>query len=611
MSGGPVLAVPSCGPGRGGGHLVRMSALTRDLRALGREAWLFLPPDSGGLNVVLGTAHFDRAWITAETGLRDWDFIVLDRFQTPPEEFTRWAELAPLVGIDEGGPCRKQFDFLIDILPGLPGGAGPNIAGASLLPLPEKKQQDAAHTGRKQSPLKVLIGFGQEDAAGLGPASARALAGKNVNGLLDITLLSGGLDRQDRMTPNIPHRLRIAQAIPQLGNHLGEYDLLITHYGITAFEALYAGTPVLLLSPTAYHEKLAKAAGFSSAGTGPEKAAKLPRLLLTAGALNDTFIDNLRKNCAVLAVRHNVDREPKQSLAELLDGFVPFVSRACPVCGSAVPAGIIFRYTERSYRRCKRCGAIVMNRRNPPPIEYEREYFFGLYQKQYGKTYIEDFPHLIAAGKRRLGHIKRLLPAAPGGKPRLLDIGCAYGPFLAAARAEGFAPAGIDPAGDAIRYVTQTLGIPAVRGFFPGGPIPGSGSPPPLFDAVTLWFVIEHFRDCVPVFAEIKKTLAPGGVLAFSTPSFSGISGRQNLESFLEKSPADHWTVWSPAVCKKALGLAGFRVKKTVISGHHPERFPLLGRFAKTKKSPLYGLLLAVSILFSLGDTFEVYASAE
>jgi hypothetical protein len=61
-------------------------------------------------------------------------------------------------------------------------------------------------------------------------------------------------------------------------------------------------------------------------------------------------------------------------------------------------------------------------------------------------------------------------------------------------------------------------------------------------------------------------------------------------------------------MCAKALALSGFKVKKTVISGHHPERFPLLGKFAKSKKSPLYFPLLAISKFFGLGDTFEVYA---
>ncbi|MDR1839262.1 MAG: class I SAM-dependent methyltransferase [Treponema sp.] len=210
--------------------------------------------------------------------------------------------------------------------------------------------------------------------------------------------------------------------------------------------------------------------------------------------------------------------------------------------------------------------------------------------------------------KRRLAVIKKIYKPQNTQKPQsLLDIGCAYGPFLAAASEEGFSPFGIDPAQDAVRYVQKELGIPASCGFFPDCGFPSS----PPYDAITLWYVIEHFKDCAPVLAEIRKVLKDGGILAFSTPSFSGISGRASLRRFLSASPQDHFTVWSPKTCKKALALTGFKVKKTVISGHHPERFPLLGKFAKNKNGVLYILLLAISRIFGLGDTFEVYAQVK
>jgi SAM-dependent methyltransferase len=578
---------------------------------LGRDAWVFLSGDSGGLDGIFNTTGFNRAWLATKADLRVWEFIVLDRFQTPTAEFVRWAALAPLIGIDEGGPCRNRFDFLIDALPGFADGTGPNIAGASLLPLPEKRKAPAP---QKKIPLKVLISCGQEDAAALGPAAAQALAAKNSGCLLDITLIAGGL----HLGGGVPALagVKTLDAIPSLAERLAEYDLLVTHYGLTAFEAVYAGVPVALLAPTAYHQRLAQAAGFYAAGVGRHRAAALSRLLFKKGALNTGFLDALESRRAALAIRHRLEHQPRHSLAELVNGFSPQVSRECPVCGAplcgaqlygAELAGTVHgRGSERGFRRCPRCKTLNMIRLNPPPLEYGKTYFFELYQKQYGKTYLEDFPHLTAMGKQRLARIQALLPPS-AGTPSLLDIGCAYGPFLAAAKEAGFAPCGIDPAEDAVRYVTQTLGIPATRGFFPDSRLADNAP----FDAVTLWFVIEHFQDCVPALAEIRRILKPGGTLAFATPSFSGISGRARLASFLEQSPADHWTIWSPESCKKALAIAGFTVKKMVISGHHPERFPLLGRFAKTKKSPLYGLLVAVSRLFSLGDTFEVYAEAK
>jgi 2-polyprenyl-3-methyl-5-hydroxy-6-metoxy-1,4-benzoquinol methylase/spore coat polysaccharide biosynthesis predicted glycosyltransferase SpsG len=638
-------------------------ALVRELRSLGRDAWLYIT--SSNADAVLDTAQFDRTWLLAENGLpeKSWQCIVLDKFQTSAEELARWQKIAPVIGIDEGGKYRGCFDFLIDILPNCSNMKGfalrcphsfghvrastaatslrssitPNIARPSLLPLPKNKPCAPARV--ETEPIKVLISFGLEDSAGLGPALAKTLADHQN---IEITLLKGNLSKKESYSSFLIPHSSLKESIPNLNEHLTDYDLIITHFGLTSFEALYAGAPVLLASPTAYHEKLAKKAGFWTLGIGKRNAEKKLSALLKKEIFFSSYLRDLKKHCAKLAIKFGLDREPQQSLAELVNTISPDVSRSCPVCGAALNNSVLARFPDRTYLRCKCCGAISMNRINPTPIEYGKEYFFEQYQKQYGKTYIEDFPNLIAMAKRRLTEIRKLGSRGkettkgkhegqnkatdnklqtPNPEPRtLLDIGCAYGAFLAAAQEEGFSPQGIDPAEDAVRYVTQTLGIPATQGYFPMTPEfehsqpPVSGNyssfliPHSSFQIVTLWYVIEHFRDCVPALDEIWKLLKPGGVLAFATPSFAGVSGRSSLKRFLENSPQDHWTVWSPAVCRKALRKAGFKARKIVSCGHHPERFPFFGKFAHNKKSLLYRLLMATSKIFSLGDTIEIYA---
>jgi hypothetical protein len=96
-------------------------------------------------------------------------------------------------------------------------------------------------------------------------------------------------------------------------------------------------------------------------------------------------------------------------------------------------------------------------------------------------------------------------------------------------------------------------------------------------------------------------------VLAFSTPSFTGVSRRRSLKTFLENSPGDHRTIWDPGKCAKILSVYGFTVRKRVITGHHPERFPLAGRFLKPGGAA-YRFFLLISRVFGLGDTFELYA---
>ncbi|MDR1128709.1 MAG: hypothetical protein LBL20_05295 [Treponema sp.] len=122
-----LLAAPVFGEGRGGGHLVRSAALVRELRALGREAYLYLPgPESlregQGMAALLG--GIDPAWILGtdeELSCRFWEWIVLDRFQTAEEEFKHWAALAPVIGLDEGGLCGNISTFSLIFCPGFRG----------------------------------------------------------------------------------------------------------------------------------------------------------------------------------------------------------------------------------------------------------------------------------------------------------------------------------------------------------------------------------------------------------------------------------------------------------------------------------------------------------
>jgi SAM-dependent methyltransferase len=414
----------------------------------------------------------------------------------------------------------------------------------------------------------------------------------------------------------------VLRQIPSLGEHLAEYDLLVTHFGLGAFEALHAGVPVLLVSPGPYHRRLARAAGFVSTGMGAAGAKQLGSFL--ARKFRDRNFRDLRERCRSLARRHGVEGEGG-SLAEFITAIRPqFLARRCPCCGdSGAP---LARFPRRSFRRCPRCGLIYQARIDEPPIEYKREYFFEVYKKQYGRTYLEDFPNLTSLAEGRLGRIIPLIPGGPvpgaphsGGQdkggPKLLDIGCAYGAFLQAASRSGFDALGLDPAEDAVQYVRDKLGLRARRGFFPSGEGEG-GAPGPgaSFSVLSLWYVIEHFRDPAAALAEGRRLLRDGGVLAFSTPSFSGVSGRTSLKTFLERSPEDHWTIWSPRSCRKILRDHGFRVKKILVTGHHPERFPLLGFFCDAKggkKGRVYRFLSLLSRIFGLGDTFEVYAVKE
>jgi 2-polyprenyl-3-methyl-5-hydroxy-6-metoxy-1,4-benzoquinol methylase/spore coat polysaccharide biosynthesis predicted glycosyltransferase SpsG len=599
------LVVPSCKAGRGGGHLFRSAALVKDLRAAGAKAWLFSPisptPVSSG---VPGDFWFSGDPASAAK----WSFIVLDLFRTPKKEAKAWAALAPLIGIDEGIP-HNCFDFLIDLLP-RPGKESPNCCAPFLLPLPQNRRRDFPVIGKLAAfpcTIKAIISFGAEDPANLTLKAVDYLKDLYIKGFMEVTAVLGPLRKNneaDRAALEKQGIIVIDNSLPKtkfdFKESLSEYNLLITHFGVSAFEALYARVPVLLMNPGAYHNRLTSYARLPS--------ARLLKRYFRAVKITAAY-ETICAQSEDAAYQWGLEEFNIPKLAEFLLNPNRKVYRVCPLCGAPRETGrITGRFTERTYRLCS-CGTQYMNRLTASPVEYNQQYFFDEYKKQYGKTYLEDFPDLMRAAERRLSHIKALQKKGDhNGLPRLCDIGCAYGPFLDAAREAGFNVLGVDPSREAVTYVNKSMGIPAVHGIFPdcAAKLEKFNGKAKQFDVITLWYVIEHFEQPAAALIRINSLLKTGGILAFSTPSGAGISSRKSLRAFLENSPADHWTIWNPWRTAAILRRYGFALKKRVITGHHPERFPAMGALSKIRLFRF--MVMGISRLFGLGDTFEVYA---
>ncbi|MDR3324366.1 MAG: class I SAM-dependent methyltransferase [Spirochaetaceae bacterium] len=565
------------------------------MRERGRAAFLFLPAGGRGADeacVVAGAGLGGYVVEEGELEAKQWGLIVCDRFKTPADEFARFAALAPVLGIDEGGRYRSGFDFLLDLLPALPGRPEPNALAPHLLDLPKNRKPVPFAVPALGQAVKILISFGAE---GGGELSSRALRLCGGLGGARITLVEGALSEGEAGADSAGGPpVQALRSAPNLKETLAGYDLVVTHFGLTAFESLCAGTPVMLLSPTRYHAKLARAARLFTVRSWPFRRG-LDGMALTAIAARS----------AEAARRYALGGAQTATVADWMAALEPKRFPSCPVC-AAPPPFPFARFPEKSYRRCPRCKTISMAHARGGGAAYTDEYFFESYKRQYGKTYLEDFPNLTALARRRLRRIKRIAASGAGApSPALLDVGCAYGAFLAAAQSEGFRCEGLDPCAGAVEYVRDAFGIPARQAYFPDEGLRGQEG---TFDVVTLWYVIEHLQDPAAAIGQARALLKPGGVFAFSTPSASGASGRFASKRFLRDSPADHWTIWDPRAVKKILRDAGFAAVRVVGSGHHPERLPLVGRYATAKNPLLYKLCMTLSRAFKLGDTFEAYA---
>lgn len=581
-----ILFVPSVRKGNGSGHLARCFNLAMEL---GSQAGIYLPDDPGpdcwGAAQLRLAYPAECAKVQLATcilpGAR-YRLVVMDGRQTGLAELFRWSMYGTVVSIDEGGPARPLVPYLVDILPRLPSRTrtydDPNIASLGFLSLPDGRRSPPASFER------ILVSFGGEDPAGLGARFLGALVGRGLVEPGKLTVVSGPLSNPDHDYPGI----NAIGPVQDLKERLRTYDLVVTQFGLTAFEAAWSGCAVLLLNPSLVHEQLSRLAGFASLGIIEPDIRQLQRWLADPEAL--------------AATSAKAAPEKKESLSVRLAELSPRHIGPCPACGQG-RAVTVFRTERKTYQRCLDCGLVRMAYFLPRQDHYDdKAYFFEEYKAQYGRTYIDDIPNIRLAGSRRLEIIESLL----GGKPEsgsILDVGCAYGAFVAEAQSRGWSPVGSDLAPDAVAYVGKTFGVPAFVSDFS---IPaGDGLYPRNLDCLSMWYVIEHFDELGRILRRAASLVRPGGVFAFSTPSCAGISARHRPVDFWDRSPDDHFTVWDPRSVRGILKLFGFTVQRIVVTGHHPERFP----GGPTRRNSLaYGATMRLSKLLGLGDTFECYA---
>jgi len=658
-----IVFVPSVQEGLGTGHLRRACTLMRELS-----------PQIRCVLYLRGASHPPFVEEVIKTmGITDVSteipnhpcLFILDNFRTEIGEVQRLRKIAPVVALDEGGAGRAFADYLVDILPSLPdssplkqgavlkqehalkvegdaavsGSVSPepalqtdiklrdytdslnaNCTEVRFIALPKKRKQHGAlskyiKNGKyffTPEAVRALVVCGGEDAAQMAFPAAAALAALGT----EVSVV----DPNERNYAQKQLNIYVYPYLENLRERLCEWDIVVTHYGFTAFEALAAGCAVILIAPTAYHYALGTAAGFSALPAGIPSSEDF-KMVFNAGIAIPSLV---------------TPESEEKNLAAFLLKLSAATAQRCPLCDAQSPLPPQGRAENKTVSVCAQCGMHYPSFIVAEKKDYSEQYFFEEYQAQYGKTYLEDFESIKRQGLRRMALINvvyakvfhsgketSLFDGLHHGTKRILDIGCAYGPFLAAAKESGWSPVGTDIAAEAVAYVCKTLQIPACQAPFPvipasfpftvertftdqrnqllSIPLEAGG-----FSAVTMWFVIEHFPDLNSVLQKVSELLVGGGIFAFSTPALSGVTGRWNRRLFFAQSPTDHYTIWDRRQAKKQLEQYGFTVKKIVSIGHHPERFP---HAAKLKRGGIrWNILMLISKLFKLGDSMEIYA---
>ncbi len=291
----------------------------------------------------------------------------------------------------------------------------------------------------------------------------------------------------------------------------------------------------------------------------------------------------------------------------------------CPVCASPRigkrPFRYLFKGRELGAMGCARCGIIFIH---PQPtaeeltVLYSSEYFEGgdfRCGHEGGYCEPETLEHLTNPGL--LKHIREICRG-----DRFLEIGCAGGAFLSAARDFGFTVQGVELSESASRTAREEFGLTVFTGSLAEARF-SDGS----FDVIFMGDVLEHLPDPVSTLREVHRLLAPRGALVIGVPSqtnslFSrigfavyGAAGKRATVSL----PPYHLFEFRPVSMRFLLRECGFTVAELIQSTIPPDSINLRGGALQRygKKVFQYPNWVLTRIFGAMGDRLSVVAIRE
>jgi SAM-dependent methyltransferase len=234
----------------------------------------------------------------------------------------------------------------------------------------------------------------------------------------------------------------------------------------------------------------------------------------------------------------------------------------CDLCGG----GEFSRHWDCgafAFVRCRRCGLVQQNPQSLPEsvaARYDEAYLRYEEEHQYAYRDLE----LLALGDIGLEAAAGPLFArarAAGLRPRVLDVGCATGALLAALRDSGWEPQGVEISEAQAQYGEARHGLPIHAGTLEAAAFPAG-----RFDLIHASHLIEHLNSPASFLDEAARLLAPGGLLALTTPNADGLQARL-LGRRWRSAIYDHLYLFSLRSLRELLESRGFVVLRSATWG--------------------------------------------
>jgi SAM-dependent methyltransferase len=227
------------------------------------------------------------------------------------------------------------------------------------------------------------------------------------------------------------------------------------------------------------------------------------------------------------------------------------------------------RVAEGALRRCTGCGQLLSRASEARYAETMAQFNAADFNAPQGR----ELARRQTVARQRLERITTLLQKQPG-EIHVVDIGCSRGQFVAAAIAAGYRAEGVEPA-PRIAEAARAAGVPVRTGLLEDQHFADNS-----FDALTLFEVIEHLRTPLPLLAECRRILKPGGILLVSTAnaeSWTAAAMGAHWDYFDMERDGGHISFYNPRSIAKVAANAGFevaRVDTARVKFHDKENTP-------------------------------------
>jgi SAM-dependent methyltransferase len=245
-------------------------------------------------------------------------------------------------------------------------------------------------------------------------------------------------------------------------------------------------------------------------------------------------------------------------LSDPLQATSRYVER-CPVGCSAALGTTEIVLPEGPLLRCGACGQLISQIAEADYLHSMQAFDDAAFNLPDARAAQRRLRHSI----RRLGRIRALLVGRLDRRPRIVDVGCSRGDFVAAATGAGFDAEGVEPAPQ-IAAAARAAGRRVHTGLLEEQRFADA-----QFDAVSLFEVIEHLRTPLFLLQECRRILRPGGILLISTGnagSWTARVMRARWDYFQTQKDAGHISFFNPDSIRLLANRAGFEAAEVATS---------------------------------------------